>query len=171
MSLWHANMKTEGVNGKLLLLALAHDSSDMGAMLPRTLCEAQRVLKQCWNTFLGLRLPGGGPRYKNRPGFPYGFPITEIQLIKPQLGRVTLVLTRSCGVSALGLVSEPVPSETRSSLRISGQYWIKFIHSHLVADSPSTDAGVYNLHLISPSFISPPGIQGETKPGKDRKDG
>lgn len=59
MSLWHANMKTEGVNGKLLLLALAHDSSDMGAMLLRTLCEAQRVLKQCWNTFLGLRLPGG----------------------------------------------------------------------------------------------------------------
>lgn len=59
MSLWHVDMKTEGVNGKLLLLALAHDSSDMGAMLPQTLCEAQRVLKQCWNTFLGLRLPGG----------------------------------------------------------------------------------------------------------------
>lgn len=59
MSLWHVDTKPEGVNGKLLLLALAHDSSDMGAMLPRTLCEAQHVLKQCWITFLGLRLPAG----------------------------------------------------------------------------------------------------------------
>lgn len=48
---------------------------------------------------------------------------------------------------------------------------MKFIHLHLVADSPSTDAGVYNLHLITPFSFPPLGIQGETKPGKDRKDG
>lgn len=34
MSLWHVDMKTEGVNGKLFLLALTYDSSDMGAVLP-----------------------------------------------------------------------------------------------------------------------------------------
>lgn len=55
MSLWHVDMKTEGVNGKLLLLALPRDSSDIGAMLPRER-EAQRVLKQRWARFLGLRL-------------------------------------------------------------------------------------------------------------------
>lgn len=59
MSLWHVDMQTEGVNGKLLLLALVHDSSDMAAMLPWTLCEAQCVLEQCWNILLGLKLPGG----------------------------------------------------------------------------------------------------------------
>lgn len=37
MSLWHADMGAEGVNAKLLLLALAHDSSDLGAVLPWTL--------------------------------------------------------------------------------------------------------------------------------------
>lgn len=52
MSLWHVDMKTEGVNGKLLLLALIYDSSDMGAMLPRER-EAQRVLKQRWTRFWG----------------------------------------------------------------------------------------------------------------------
>jgi len=57
MSLWHVDMKTEGVNGKLLLLALAHDSSDISSVLPCE-CEAQHVLKQHWARFLGLRLPG-----------------------------------------------------------------------------------------------------------------
>lgn len=60
MSLWHVDMKTEGVNGKLLLLALTYDSSDMGTMLPWE-CEAQCVLRQCWTTFLALRIPGGLP--------------------------------------------------------------------------------------------------------------
>lgn len=55
----------------------------------------------CCSTFLGLGFQGGS-RYKNRPGFPYGFPITDIELIKPQLGRVALVLTHSSGVSAPG---------------------------------------------------------------------
>lgn len=51
-------MKTEGVNGKLLLLALTYDSSGIDAMLLWE-CEAQRVLKQHWARFLGLRLPVG----------------------------------------------------------------------------------------------------------------
>lgn len=161
MSLWHADMKTEGVIGKLLLLALAHDSSDRGAMLPWTLCEAQHVLEHIFGPEASRR----APRYKNRPGFPYGFPVTEIQLIK------SVRKGGPCPHSQLWdltswLVSEPVPSETRSSLRISGQYWIKFIQLHLVADSPSTDAGVYNLHLISPSFIPPPR---NTRGNKTRK--
>lgn len=90
-------MKTEGVIGKLLLLALAHDSSDRGAMLPWTLCEAQHVLEHIFGPEASRR----APRYKNRPGFPYGFPVTEIQLIK-SVRKGGPVLTHSSGTSPPG---------------------------------------------------------------------
>lgn len=65
MSLRHVDMGTESVNRELLLLALASNSSDIGAMLP---WELGWMDVWGWDTCLGLRLPGS-PRCPTLPGW------------------------------------------------------------------------------------------------------